>query len=360
MKKALAFILIFSIALCLFGCRSMNPPVTDEVSFENSSSETLTFDVSKTNFVEIVINLPCPGYIDFNLIDDTSYDDYNEDYPGFDLSFSDAEGNEIKGAIGNDGGRNLEHLFDEDVVVLKLKILDPPRGMDTLVTELFFAKETDAPAPVTIDSGYSYSTVGEDGAACFSFTVKEQSVLDFYVGPVADYESEFDGYFDIMTADGKSATDKLFIHSTEWISRKSFLPEGDYILKLYDSPNFINRCKIETVMKERDALINPSGEIPFPSTAGFTSDNLNTVSFDVKFDKEASYEEQLEITPIGAGTYYDCEQSVDILITNEKGETVYDEEFSEGIFSFSLTDENGDLKVTVTPHDSCYISFSKV
>lgn len=353
MKRTLSLILSFAlILLCLGGCSGSEPLHTVSLADE-PTNEYFEIDVTTIDSFDIKFTLPEDGYLKLLTCDITEYAEYDTSiWPEFYVTFKDSKGKTLYENIATSGGYCEKYRFEKGDITAEFRIENKLEDTEMLALSWAFAPDTDEPIPLEVNGSMAAARVNADGLSVFSFTIERPSIVSFCPTEACIYEGFCD--FWIETLDGEKITDEMDIHGTEWAYRKTFLPAGDYLLKVTGIDS-VASCKIATERAVDDVQIEAADGLTAPAVLGYTvlEYEPKTVSFNT------SDGERLVVRPTGTGNYYEYEHSAFVEIRDADGNIIdtseddTDEWFSTYVFSFEGYD--GEFTATISAGGNCIV-----
>lgn len=329
MKKTVVFIISIIVILFLItSCSSKtgfdeymislaDEPYVEEREFElknNSGSLRLVFDLVQ------------PGRVKLLVSDLTDYEVYSDEEPEFFVTFRDGEGNIIYEKVSVSYGYTDNYVFGKGQVVAELTTRNKPRKMKNIAVSWAYAPENVTVGSVDINRPTTVAT-DKNGVAFFDFYADKDGIYDVGVAEGCYYDGDYN--FQIKNKNGKNVTDKIFIHSNEWISRKVFLEKGEYTISV-DTVFSVAVCKVSVIEKYDDVIVKD--DVTLPSIIGFNA--IQNGEKKAVFD--AGSRDFINICAVGSETYYDSVQTVDYRIVDSEGTVV-----NEG-----CVEENGRIDVS--------------
>lgn len=353
MKRALSLILSLALILLIFGgCSKAEALHTIDLGII-PTNEYLEIDVTELESYTVKFLLPEDGYLKLLNSDITEYENWDwEVWPEFYVTFKNSNGKVLYENIATSGGYCEKYRFEKGEVIAEIEIENKLEDMQTLALSWAYAPDTDEPMPIEIDGDISAARVNADGISVFSFYVYTPGVYSFSPTEACIYEGDCD--FWIENTDGESITGELSIHGTEWGTRKAFLPEGNYIIKVKGIDS-VTSCRIRTERTVEDVITEADDTLTVPVTLGFTANKYreNVIRFNTADG------ERLVISPLGTGNFYDNEHTVDVVIKDSKGNVVSTsaEECDDwfGTFVFMFEGHSGEYTATISTQSSCVV-----
>ena len=353
MKKIFALALSLTMILCVFGgCAKPEPLHTIDLGVM-PTNEYLEIDVTEVESYTIKFLLPEDGYLKLLNCDVTEYEYWDtEIWPEFYVTFKNAKGKVLYENIATSGGYCEKYRFEKGEITAEIRIDNKLKDMTTLALSWAWAPDTDEPVPVEIDGDIAAARINADGLSVFSFCVYTPGVYSFYPTEACIYEGNCK--FWIENADGETVTGELSILGTEWATRRAFLPEGKYLVKVKDIDS-VASCRIRTERKAEDAVMDEADDLTAPVTLGFTANKYreNTIRFNTADG------EKLIISPYGTGNFYENEHTVYVEIKDAQGNTVEtsDEECDDwfGTYIFEFDGYSGEYTATISTQSSCVV-----
>lgn len=222
---------------------------------------------------------------------------------------------------------------------------NPPKSLSTV--SLSWAYVEDKASACKLSLGIPSVTKVNNGEAVFSFSLSVASLIS--VAPAEACAYETDCYFYIKNSSGEKMTDSIMIHGTEWISRKVFLPKGEYTI-IVTELNSVAICNVKTEATFDNAGLSGDVVSGLPAVFGFTS--LSKGERKVKFNADGI--DKLVIKADGVNTYYDSEQTAEIKVIDSNGNTAITET-CEGEQSIDISALSGECTVIITADGSCVV-----
>ena len=185
----------------------------------------------------------------------------------------------------------------------------------------------------------SVAEVKENKKAEFEFSAEKSGIYSIECSEAC--MSEYDCYFTVFDSDNNPIADKLFIHSNEWISRKVFLPKGEYKITVEDV-FAVATCTVKTEKIFENVASENDENLKLPLKIGFVADENNSVT--AEFEAQSG---KLVATASGTDTYYDSEQDFKIEITDKNGNILLREEY-EGSMEWNIPESFGKGFVKLT------------
>ena len=353
MKRTLALVLSLILLLSVLGgCAKTEPLHTVDLSII-PTKEYLEIDVAELESYAVKFILPEDGYLKLLTADITEHENWNwEVFPEFYVTFKNSNGKVLYKDIATSCGYIEKLRFEKGEITAEFKIENKLQGMKTLAISWAYAPDSDEPVPIEIDGDMSAARVNADGISVFSFYIYTPGVYSFFPTEACIYEGNCN--FWIENADGEDVTGELSILGTEWATRKAFLPEGKYIMKVKNIDS-VASCRIRTDRKAEDVFMDKADNLTAPVTLGFTANEYreNTVRFNT------SDGERLVIEPYGTGNFYENEHTVDVTIRNAEGKVVStsEEECDDwfGTYVFEFEGHSGEYTATISTQSSCVV-----
>ncbi len=180
----------------------------------------------------------------------------------------------------------------------------------------------------------------ESGKAEFTFILQKPSIVN--IAPAKANADDYDCYFYIENENGEREIDETFIHSTEWISRKVFLPAGRHKVVVTELDSFVT-CLVTEEKSFDNVILEDKDDIKAPATVGFY--NLNAGARKIKVAPQNN-EKYLCIEFDGINSYYDTDQGYEIKIIDKNGKAVVDE-YAEWIVKYDLSKFGGECVLEI-------------
>lgn len=353
LKRALSLILSLTLVLLIFGgCAKIEPLHTIDLSVM-PTNEYLEIDVTERDSFAVNFILPEDGYLKLLNCDITEYENWDwEIWPEFYVTFKNSNGRVLFENIATSGGYCEKYRFEKGEITAEIKIENKLEGMKALALSWAYAPDTDEPIPLEVNGGMAAARANADGISSFSFTVDRPSILSFAPTEACIYEDDCD--FWIETPDGEKATGEINIHGTEWGTRKTFLPKGDYILKVMNIDS-VASCKIVTERAVDNVELEAADGLTVPAVLGYAKIEYETKT--VTFN--TSDGEKLIVRPTGTGNYYEYEHSAYVEIKDKDGNIIAtseeetDEYFSTYVFFFDGYE--GEYTAAITAGGNCIV-----
>lgn len=297
-----------------------------------------------TDTVSVNFDAPESGYLKL-----LAYELSGADGVKLFATFKDASGKVLYKDISIDNGYTQKYLIPKGRVSIELTCKNKPKKMSGIALSWAFAANTTTVTELTLGKTAS-AVVNSKGIAEFKLLLKHNSLVS--VKPIEACLYEGSCTFYVKNSSGKRVTDDIAIETTEWISRKVFLPKGNYTIVVM-GVDAVATCEVTTNATYNDIELSQASDIKLPATFGFTKQNAGKRT--VKFTPTSS-QKTLIVDPDGVNTYYDSSQTVDVTVTDSKGNTV--EETCEGKTSVDISSLSGTLTVSFTVSDSCVVKLS--
>lgn len=322
------------------------PPVP-ETSFPYVNEQL--FHVEDSEALVIPFELTEAGYFKFIAYDATEYEVYTDAYwdnmPEFQLSFYDETEQLLYENINITDGCDDAYFVDSAKITAKITYSGSVENLsDIMVSWAFAPKEADPVlAPLNLKVA---AKSDETQTARFSFKASENALYRFSCFEACLWEN--DCYFTITNVDGTVEADNLFMHGTEWNSRLAFLLEGEYIITVNEVP-YMATCLV-TLEESYDSIVTSDfGSLELPATLGFTTKTISPC--EIHFTADGS-NENLSITTAGINSYYDYQQSYDLVIKESTGNIILSEESVEGDSVWDISEYSGEYIITITPYEN--------
>ncbi len=348
MKKCLCLLLAFILTASLFaGCKSPESIATLSVNIaEQPYTEDKIVKIGDADSLEIVFNLDKAGYIKLYAFDATDYDEWPSYVNTSKLTFTDEKGKTLYEFEDVSGGYSKATRFEAGTVTAKLTFDERFENMNQVCLGWAFAPDTDDAQAVTVDGGTAFAKIGKDKHAYFTFTVNENGLYQINCGEACVFES--DSKFTLESADGATIASDVFIHETEWWSRKVFLTAGEYKLTTSDIEN-VARCSVKRQEEQPGNVLTEVPKKMILATSPIAIGFVKTEGQVIEATFKAGSSNRLQINADGLGTFYDSEQSFDLVITNSRGKVVLEEEYCESGM-YDISSFKGEHKIKLTPH----------
>ena len=322
------------------------PPVV-ETSFPYVNEQL--FHVKDGEALVIPFELTEAGYFKFIAFDATEYEEYTDTYwdnmPEFQLAFYDESEHILHENISITDGCDQAYFVDAETITAKITYTGAVEHLTDIMLSWAFAPESTEAICVPLDQKVAAKS-DETQTASFSFKASENALYRFSCFEACLWES--DCYFTITNADGTVEADNVFMHGSEWYSRLVFLLEGEYVITVNEVPHMAT-CHV-TLEESGDSIVTSNfDKVTLPVTLGFTTKTITP--FDLCFTADGS-KENLCITTAGINSYYDYQQSFDLLIKDSTGNVILSEESVEGDGTWDLSDYSGEYTMTITPHEN--------
>lgn len=348
MKKIISLLLAVVMMATLFiGCASPESIATMTVKVaEQPCVEEKIIDLQGADSLEIKFELDKPGYIKMLAYDCTEYEVWPEYVNTAKLTFLDSKGKKLYEFEDISGGYAKATRFEKGTVTAKLTFDERFKDMEQVNVWWTFAEDTDNVQTVIVDGNTAAARVGKDKHAYFKFSVAENGLYSINCGESCTFES--DSKFKIEDANGTTIAEDIFIHETEWYYRKLFLTKGEYKITTSEI-DYVARCSVKRQEEQPGNVLTEVPDKMILATSPVAIGFINTESKTIEATFKAGSSNRLQINADGLGTFYDSEQSFDMVITNSKGKVVLEEEYcSSGLYD--ITGFKGEHKVTITPH----------
>ena len=347
MKKFISLLLMLVMVASLFvGCQSPKSIATMNVKLsEQPMAAEKQIDLNGAGSLEITFELDKAGFIKMSGYDNTEYEEYPEYSNKIKLVYTDSKGKTLYEIEDISNGYTKETRFDAGKVTATITYDERFEDMKQLVISWAFAPDTNEATPVAVDGATALSAV-KNKQATFTFDIAEEGLYNVNVGEACVYD--WDSILKVETADGQIVAENVSIHETEWGYRKFFLTKGQYKITA-DKVECVARC---TVKRQEEQPNNVLTEVPkkmilatSPIAIGFVNTNGQVIEATFK----AGSSNRLQINADGLGTFYDSEQSFDLVITNSRGKIVLEEEYCESGM-YDISSFKGEHKIKLTPH----------
>lgn len=347
MKKVIAFILSAIMIAALFtGCNQESSAADYTVNLaERPSCESEIIKIGDTKALKIEFELAEAGYFKMFAYDNTEYDEWPE-YVNSKLELLNEKGTVLHGFEDVSNGYCKATRFEKGTVTARLTFDKRFKGMNEVCIGWAFAPDTDTPQAVAVDGGEAYSKIQADKHAYFTFTVSENGLYKINCGEACVFECN--SKFKIERADGTLIADNVFIHETEWWSRKLFLTKGDYKLTTKEVNN-LARCSVTRQEEQPQTTLTEIPENIVLTTTPIAIGIVNAESKVIRATFTAGEHNRLDIEADGLGTYYDSQQGFSLVVTDSKGKVVMEPEDCESGM-YDISDLKGKYTVTLTPH----------
>ncbi len=350
MKKVAFFIMIISVALFIItSCSS--ELVYDEYAVSLADEpfvEEREFELKKgSDFLRLVFDMDQPGRIKLLVSDMTDYDVYPDEEPEFFVTFRDSEGNIIYENVSVSYGYTDNYIFEKGQIAAEITAVNKPRKLKDIAVSWVYAPESATSGSVETDRPTA-AAADKNGIALFKLCVDEDGVYDIKVNEGCYYDGDYN--FQIKNKNGENVTDKIFIHSNEWISRMVFLEKGEYTISV-DSVFSVAVCQVSVVEKYEDVSVE--NDITLPATVGFNA--IHNDEKRVTFD--ADNRDVINIRAIGSETYYDSFQTVDYRIVDSEG-AVVNEGLIEESEQINISALDGRYTLILLSQGSCVVEIN--
>ncbi|MBR3754126.1 MAG: hypothetical protein IKK49_03350 [Clostridia bacterium] len=353
MKRALSLVLSLTLILLIFGgCAEAETLHTIDLSVM-PTNEYLEIDVKEVDGYAVKFLLPEDGYLKLLNCDITEYEYWDTSvWPEFYVTFKTAGGKVLFENIATSGGYCEKYRFEKGEVIAEISIENKLEDMETLALSWAYAPDTDEPVEIKVDREMAAARMNADGVAAFSFTVDRPAVYSFCPTEACIYEGNCD--FRIETPDGEKVTGEINILGTEWAYRRTFLTEGDYILKVTGIDS-VASCKIKTDLVADGAILQDEEDLAVPVMFGYPGleSRTRTVTFNTADG------EKLIVEPYGTGNYYEYEHTAYVEILDSEGNVIAssDEETDEYLstYVFFFDGYEGEYTAAITAGGGCIV-----
>ncbi len=351
MKRFFSVLLVVALFLTLFcGCNKPITAVTIDLAKEpvvDGKDIELTGGKLQIDFV-----LSEAGYIKLLAYDNTEYEVWPDGFNKARLEFLDNKGKVLHKFDDISGGYTDKIRFEKGTVTAKITFDKKFKDMKKAFVSWGFAPDTDEAQTVTVGGGVAAAKVSGKNTK-FTFTAKEDGLYDINCGELCTFES--DCTFKIEDSKGNIIADKVSIHETEWYYRKFFLTKGEYTITT-SGIDGVARC---TVKKSEEQPTNIHTNIPSSFIVAKSPIAFGVVTGEQKimgtFTADGSVN-RLCIDAKGPATFYDSQQSYDLVIKNASGKVVLDEKDCEPCW-WDISNYKGDYTFTLTSHGNGVYEF---
>lgn len=313
-------------------------PVVDEKNFD------ITGD-NKT--VKLDFKLPQAGYIKMLGYDSTEYDEWPDESTRLFVDFKDTAGNVLYDDVEITNGYVDKYLFINDEIIAEITFKNAPRNIGCITLSWAFAKQSDEPVELTLSQN-SAAVADKNGNANYYFTAEKAGIYN--VTPTEACIYECDCSFYIENENGENVSGDLSIHGTEWVSRNVFLPEGKYKIIISEIKS-VATCLIKKLTETENVVLENKENIILPVTYGFTL--LNNSERTVTFNGDG-LQKSLCIETNGSDTFYDTVHTVEVIITDSKGNIIW-QEICEEICEIDITKYKGEHTIKIIPNGTCMV-----
>ena len=351
MKKIVVVLLISFMVLMPFvaGCGDTESGTANGISLANKPIvDEQIFDISGKDEVSINFDVPQKGYIKLYAYDFTEYEEYPEEESPAKVSFFDKDNKALFENIDISNGYAEQYAFEKGAVTAKITFDNKPKDMKSVAVAWVYAAETTEPTQLKTGE-IGAASVNKEKTANFSIKIEKDGIYNITCAEGA--LPECDCNFSVIDKNGVSVTGEIFIHTNEWISRKAFLPKGEYVINVRDV-TAVATCNVEETKSFENIVLAGDKNLKLPVDIGFTAEKKEATT--VTFTPSGK---TLIASADGSGTYYDSEQPFEIKIADSNGKTVIEEE-CEGSGSWDISNFSGEHTITVTAKESCVVSLS--
>lgn len=290
-----------------------------------------------------------PIYIEYEALSDgifklLAYDDSSDGATLY-VDIQDKNKKTLAKGIEISGENGADFEVEKGSIIVKVYTKQAPADMNEISLYWAFADNNNAACKLSL--GVPSATRVKSGNANFTFSLDENSLISVTPLEACTYETDCDFY--IKDASGEKVTDDIMIHGTEWISRKVFLPKGDYTV-VVTGLRKVAACSIKAEKVYKDIILSSETVGELPVVFGYTSKNKGERK--VKFNADGM--DAIVVKPDGVNTYYDCEQAVEVKLLDGTGTAVITET-CEGETNIDVSKLNGEYTLIVTADETCVV-----
>lgn len=302
------------------------PVATDKI-YKCDGKLTIKFQLSQS------------GYFSLLAYDATDYVDDIEEYPTPRVTFYDEKGKVLYKDVSIENGFMERRLFKKGTLTAEITFKGNTKKIKK--AGLYWAFGADSEKAVALKEGKRVAAKADrDGKSHFIFEAKQAGLYSFTCAEGAIWES--DCSFEVINAKKKSVSGSLMIHGTEWTSRSVFLQKGSYDIVVSEIQK-VATCKVELTDSVKKLTIAGSNTAKVPTTIGFS----NELPQSQKATFEVKNKTKLWVNASGSNTYYDSEQPFTMVVKDESGKIIAEEE-AEGFAVVKLKGLSGKITVEIS------------
>lgn len=350
MKKGLWIVFLLLFTIFGGGC-AQNIPAAEEIFLEERPfAEDQIYEMSGGRLA-LEFTLPKAGCIKLLAYDATEYQEDMGEYPEGTLSFLDEKGEVLYDGISVAGGYMEQYPLEEKTVTALITFSGNVKKMNSVAVSWLYAPLEEA-APRLKLGEIAAAVADEKNTATFTFSAQEAGI--YSISPSEGCVWESDCYFQVFDTKGASVAEELFIHGTEWIERKVFLPKGDYEILV---KNIQGVAKISAQLSEGDEEIFLAGTAPLtiPCKIGFC---LNQPGAGMATFHADGKEITLRANATGSDTYYDNEQAFTMVVRDSNGKEIARQEAELGSAEIEMSGCKGEYIVEITEVSNGVVSLT--
>ena len=309
-----------------------NPINNKEVAMNGKYSLTVEFTLAEA------------GYLKLLAYDNTAYEVMPDGINKSKLVLKNSEGEKIAEYKDINGGFANAILFEAGIVIAEISFDENYGKIEDAYIEWGFAPDADEAQTIKGSGEITAAKTDKNKEAQFVFEALEDGLYQINCGELCNFET--DCSFDVQTASGIYVAKDLTIHESEWYFRNLFLTRGKYTItaKGIDS---VARC---TVKLHNERYPNILTAIPekvvladAPIAFGVMYGEKQKINVSITIADET---DRLRVVAEGINTYYDSQQTYDIVVTNSRGQKLVNETNCDP--NMWIFDKKGEYNVTIT------------
>ena len=346
MKKFFALLLAVVMVATLFcGCNTAaNKANTIKINLAENPINNKEVAMNGKYSLTVEFTLAQAGYLKLIAYDNTAYDVMPDGINKSKLVLKNNEGKQVAEYKDINGGFYDAVLFEAGVVTAEISFDKNYGKIEEAYIEWGFAPDSDEAQIIKGSGEITAAKTDKNKEAQFVFEALEDGLYQINCGELCNFETNCK--FDVQTASGIYVAKDLTIHETEWYFRNLFLARGKYTItaKGIDS---VARC---TVKLHNERYYNILTAIPekvvldkAPIAFGIMYGEKQQIKATITVTDDS---DRLRVMAEGINSYYDSQQTYDIVVTNSSGRKLVNETNCEP--NMWMFEKKGNYNVTIT------------